>query len=245
MKGLFNFSIFALIFLMMACAPQGFDAQTQLSTPASGGTDTGKSGGTDVPPTPSTSELNTLENMKASDQTYNSQVYIDKSDWSLVLKVPMGFNPFISATQIPIPQIQGAQVKTEIDSDWNAFVIVRIPLKSILRGVSQLEASNNLPNGDALPKMPAGEPAGIALTISSQKSVKMNLYIAIEAVGVFVETPFDYPFPAYISFPIKNQAQTQMLGWFTLVPRKNEFNSGFFMSFKLPLEVSEILNKYL
>ena len=234
--------IFATLALMLsACAPQGFESDILPVSPNT----TEPTKNTNDSTSPTADEASSIESMKSSDQTYNSQVYIDKSDWSLVLRIPMGFNPFIDATQIPLPQIKGATVTTEVDSNLNSSLIVRVPLKYVLHGVSQLEKATQLPNGDALPKMPAGESASLGLTISAKKSVKVNIYIAVEAVGVFVETPFDYPFPAYLSLPLKNEAQTQILGWFTLVPRKNSSNSGFFLSFKLPSEVSVILNKYL
>ncbi|HPI41157.1 MAG TPA: hypothetical protein PLJ21_10160 [Pseudobdellovibrionaceae bacterium] len=244
MKGINKLIILLLGTSMIACAPQGFDSQPPIaSSPNQEGQDQLGGGGNAKSPSPD--EMGVIESMKSSDQSYNSQVYIDKLNWMLVIRIPLGFNPFIDVTQLSLPKIKGGEVTTEIDSNLNAFVVVKLPLKNVLRGVTQLETATKLPNGDPLPKMPSGEPASLGLTISAKKNVKMNIYIAIEAVGVFVETPFDYPFPGYLSLPLKNEAQTQILGWFTLVPRKNEFNSGFFLSFKLPLEVSEILNKYL
>lgn len=240
MKGSFLITA-TLVLLLSACAPQGFESSHLGVTAAD---DKGKSSDSEVP-TPPPSELNLIESMKSTDQTYNSEVYIDKTDWTLVMKIPLGFNPFIDVTQIPVPQLRGAQVSTVVDANLNYSLIVKIPLKNIMRGVTQLETANKLPNGDPLPKMPAGEPASLGLTISAKKNVKVNLYIAVEAVGVLIDTPFDYPFPAYLSLPLKNEAQTQILGWFTLIPRKNNNNSGFFLSFKLPAEVSLILNKYL
>ncbi len=244
MKDIKKLILILVGFSIMACAPQGFDSQSLLASSTLQNNQDPLAGG-DASKNPSPNEMGIIESMKSSDQSYNSQVYIDKLNWMLVLKIPLGFNPFIDVTQLNLPRIKDGEVSTEIDSNLNAFVVVKLPLKNVLRGVDLLETATKLPNGDVLPKMPAGEPASLGLTLSAKKNVKMNIYIAIEAVGVFVETPFDYPFPGYLSLPLKNEAQTQILGWFTLVPRKNNFNSGFFISFKLPLEVSEILNKYL
>lgn len=169
-------------------------------------------------------------------------VGLDRSRKELLLRMPLGLNSFVTVSSGSFPNYPDIYFATEIDSSGTAYLTVHVPLKYVLRGVTSV-ASSRLPNGDPLPMIPSGELPGLALDLNSQNKVKFYLYIGVDMLGIYVESPFN-PYIG-LTFPIKNKAETKIMGYISTVPAKSNYQGGFFLSFLLPSEISSVLDQYV
>lgn len=172
----------------------------------------------------------------------NFAVKLDKANNALIINLPIPAGPF-SNLYVDIPDLSGAKIKSYYDSNNKPQVALSIPLKYVLRGVTTLPAAK-LPNGNPLPAMPSGEAPSLAFGLNQNSENKVYLYIGVNAVGLYLENSY---IPEYLgmTFPIKNKAQTQILGYFTIVPKSGNFSGGLFTSFPLPNEVAKIIDDHL
>lgn len=182
-----------------------------------------------------------------SSHTFNGfqVVDIDRVKKELVLRLPLGQNPYFLINAGNFSKLPGVTFQTELSRDGNASLALRIPLKYLLRGVNSLNPSR-LPNGDPLPFAPQSELPSLALSLDAKGGtgkIGLNLYLGVDFVGIFVETPFNPGFG--ISVPIKNQARTQVLGYFSLIAAKQDFQGGFFLSYQLPPQLAAAIEKYI
>jgi hypothetical protein len=170
-------------------------------------------------------------------------VEIDKAAKMLVLRMP-----FIAGIQIgvqvptPIPELPGATIGIEPNTDGSSSLVLRIPLEKVLRGVDFLP-KGRLPNGDPLPAIPEGELPSLGLTFNNQRDIKGALYLSPTVVGLFINTKFD-PF-IRLTLPIRDQARTRTFGYFTSIPAKPGFDGGFFLSFALPDDLARAIDDLL
>jgi hypothetical protein len=167
-------------------------------------------------------------------------ISLDKTNNALIIALPIPANPMLEVS-IEFPQLKGVELKAYQDNNGNSYLAVSIPLSYVLHGVSTIPASA-LPSGDPLPQMPSGELPSLGLSITNS-SVKVHLYIGVNAVGMFIETNFN-PYIG-LTLPIKNSAGTQVLGYFSMIPQKGTYNGGFFMSAVLPNDVAKIIDDHL
>lgn len=230
--------------LLAACTNGGFQS---LSTTA-GGSNSGQStdSGSTTPTTPAQpsayDKLDMDGYVAGGSYDSNFAVSIDKPNNALIVNLPIPAGPF-SNLYVDIPNLKGAKIKTYYDSSNRAQVAVSIPLQYVLHGVTTLPSSK-LPNGNPLPAMPSGEAPSLAFGLNQNSENKVYLYIGVNAVGLYIENSY---IPQYIgmTFPIKNKAQTKILGYLTIVPKSGNFNGGLFTSFPLPNDVAKIIDDHL
>lgn len=182
---------------------------------------------------------------------------IDQANQALIMILPIPNQIFMLmgvTKNHNFPELEGAKFLPYTASDGSKNVAVSVPLKYIVRdGVfKQKSLSNTLPNGDRLPAFPDGEGASFALSVN--KSATIHLYIGISAAAAFIETPDwnqffncnDFP----ICFPlgpweVKNEAQTEILGYVALIAAKSQFNSGAYVTAQFPPELARFLDDHL
>ncbi|MNK11938.1 hypothetical protein D3C87_299890 [compost metagenome] len=223
--------------LLSACS-QGFQ------TPNAGALDQepGSSGGTpNTPAPPSAFEKLDMKGTVAGNVYDGTWAFdLDKANNALLVNLPIPANPLIDLN-VTIPELPGAKLRTYKDSSNKTQVVVSIPLKYVVKGVNFLPSAR-LPSGDALPNMPSGELASIGVSLGANQNV--HLYVGVNAVGLYVESSY---IPEYLGFtaPIKNQAGTRILGYFSLVPKKGNFKGGLFVALPLPNDIAKILDDHM
>ncbi|MDG0815679.1 hypothetical protein [Bdellovibrio svalbardensis] len=231
--------------LLAACSGGGFQSLSSVadnSGQSTGGTNDGQSTPTPAP-TPSAYDKLDMEGY-VSGGAYDSNfaVKLDKENDALIVNLPIPAGPF-SNIYVDVPNLKGAKIKTYYDANNKPQVAISVPLKHVLRGVSTLPSSK-LPNGNALPAMPSGEAPSLAFGLNANSENKVYLYIGVNAVGLYIENSY---IPQYIgiTLPIKNKAQTKILGYFTIVPKSGNFSGGLFTSFPLPNDIAKIIDDHL
>lgn len=161
---------------------------------------------------------------------------------SLILNIPLAMNPFIAETSGQISQLKGVTYSTSSSKEGNKYLSIRVPIKYVMKGVSKLNPAR-LPNGDPLPRIPAGELPGLALKLFKDQEVSLHLYIGVEVVAVYIQTPFN-PYLG-LTYPIKNQAGSKVVGYFVTIPEKEAYQGGFFLSHTLPQDVARYLDEHV
>lgn len=232
----------AMIGLLGACS-------NQFSTPVEGLNKSASSGDTPDGPAPSEpintpSDFSKLETRGVVDGGIyggNWAFDLDKENNALLLNLPIPL-PIIQDISVDLPDLPGAKIKTYKDSGGKLQVVVSIPLKYIVKGVTFLPSARTLPNGDALPGIPSGEAATLGMSLGSNQNV--HLYVGVNAVGLYVESSY---IPEYIGMttPIKNEAGTRILGYFSIVPKKSTYKGGLFVAFPLPNDIARIIDEHL
>lgn len=206
------------------------------------------SSGVDDPTTPPSQNNDAWNNLQVDGQINGGRfdktqvVSIDKTNKELVVRLPMLANPFLDGAliEIPIRDIPGARLGLESLSDGGSALALRIPLEHVLRGIRTLPPSR-LPNGDRLPAIPEGELPSTAVSLAQSRNIKATIYLAPTVVGLYVNTPFD-PY-IRLTLPIRNQARTQTLGYFSTIPAKSGVaDGGFFLSVALPADLARTID---
>lgn len=232
--------------MMTACSNGGYQGLSSESTAAPGsnsGQDTG--GGT----------TNPIQNVDMKGYidggTYEkSQTFdFDKEKGELLISLPLGMDSSIMIGGGSIQQLPGVTFSTTIKADGNYYLVLHVPVRYFLRSVTTLPPGK-LPNGQAVPGMPSGEAPTLAFQLNPNSSRKVYLYLGVEAVGVYVESPWLSCFGSpiclsYLSYPIKNQAKTKVLGnFYMFMPSTGKKDGGFFITSIIPPEIARILDDY-
>ncbi|KHD88239.1 MAG: hypothetical protein OM95_10050 [Bdellovibrio sp. ArHS] len=230
--------------LLAACSKGGFETLATDGNSSQGSS--GDNSGQDTPPPSVPSQFDKLDmNAYVGSGTYENEqvVALDKANNALLLYLPLPPGPF-SSVYIDVPSAKGVKIQTVLDSQQKARVAVSIPLRLIVKDKVTLPPATTLPGGRALPMMPSGEYPSLALGLNQNSDNKIYLYMGVNAVGLFVESSF---FPEYVGItaPIKNQAQTRTLGYFTIVPKQGSNKGGLFLSFLLPNDLAAIIDDHL
>lgn len=167
-------------------------------------------------------------------------VVIDKVQQALILVLPI---PLLGFQEVNTTQIEGVKLIKYTNSAGNVFPAVSIPLKLVLKGASFLP-NEVLPNGDDLPFVPAGELPGFALDLPQIKNRKFYVYIGVNVVAVFAETPELDRLPLQVGFtlPVKNKEKTKVVGALSYVIPKGVHSSGFFVASQLPADLARLIN---
>ena len=234
--------------LLISCNKNGaFTTNSGTSTSS----DNSSSLGSDNPPPPATpsvpSAYEKLDlNAYVNGTTYENEkaFSLDKANNALLLYLPLPPGPFTNI-YIDAPNVKGVKITTVMDSQQKARIAVSIPLRLIVKDkITTLPSATTLPGGRALPMMPSGEYPSLGLGLNQSNENKVYLYIGVNAVGMFVESSY---FPEYfgITAPVKNQAGTRTLGYFTIVPKQGANNGGLFLSFLLPKDLARIIDDHL
>lgn len=240
--------------LLAACSKNGgFESSLPASTSdnSSLGTTTppGNTPTTPTPTSPSAFEKLDLNSYVSGTSYENEKAFtLDKANNALLLYLPLPPGPF-SNVYIDAPNVKGVKITTVLDSQQKARVAVSIPLKLIIKDkIRTLPSATTLPDGRALPMMPSGEYPSLGLVLNQNSDNKIYLYIGVNAVGMFLESSY---FPSYIGItaPVKNQAGTRTLGYFTIVPKAGNSadaaNGGLFLSVILPNDIAKIIDDHL
>ncbi|MES2854831.1 MAG: hypothetical protein V4692_03155, partial [Bdellovibrionota bacterium] len=130
----------------------------------------------------------------------------------------------------------------EKQADGSSALALRIPLEKYLHGIEFLPAKR-LPNGDPLPAIPDGELPSLAVKISRWADIKATIYLAPQVVGIYVNSPIDPRIS--ITLPIRNAARTRTWGYLSSVPKKGDFDGGFFLSFAMPDAIARMIDDLL
>lgn len=246
---------FAVAFLLLATTSmsgcgKGFSVnpssslgtgETGLGTsPGAGGTGAGSN---DTPPVSKDQKWQNISNDadgQISQGTYSGKpaLQIDKERQSIVVLLPLPSQFFLPISSMPIPELPGASLEMITNPDGSTSMGAVIPLQYLLKG-SSFATYGRLPNGEPLPGMPVGEAHGFAMSFPQKPNYRLHIYIAVNAVAVFVETP-DFKLPPEfavmptISIPIKNREKTRTVGYFAVVPNRGTFSSGVYISTRIP-----------
>lgn len=229
-----------LVLALFSCSPNGFKTGNEGSS-----NENSQGGGNNNPPAylepiPASVELSGF--ISSGQFSKLQTVDIDRIQKLLLLRLPLGPNPYILSIQGVIPEYPDIQFSTEQDTAGLSYLTLKVPLKYVLRGVTDVNPAK-LPNGDALPSIPAGELPRLAFTINTQNNVKLYVYLGVDVVGLYVESPWDPT--VKISSAILNKDKTATIGWFHMLPAKSGYQGGFFLSFILPGSLAVVLDKYI
>ncbi len=179
-------------------------------------------------------------------------VKIDKVKKTLVMTLPIPLIPLIQFPEYQIPEIPGAKVSFEQQTDGTKLIKVEIPLTHIVRGIELNPGTGTLPNGDALPGFPDGEMPGTTVSIPGLVGWNMHIYVGAEASAVFIEVPgFTIPgdiggfLPSQLTYPIKNSDKTKILGYLSYVAPKGTYAGGAYIAAQLPKDLAALLDTLL
>jgi hypothetical protein len=181
-----------------------------------------------------------VETSASSSNTFGQQSFtIDTNTNMLKLYFELPVNIFGGSMQVDIPEIPGAFVAIQTNSSGNWELSFNIPLSYLVKGLT-IVGPTTLPNGDALPGVPGGEPPRIAAHIV-KNNLNLYLYGSVKYFALYVPTPGFNPYLDLV-FPIKNSDKTKILGYFATVSAKGSFDGGLFMSIVFPPELQRALD---
>ncbi|MBX3040448.1 MAG: hypothetical protein KF789_07075 [Bdellovibrionaceae bacterium] len=231
--------------LMGGCS-SGFQGTSSASSTPSSGSNDGQNGGGNTPDPIRNVDLKGYINGGNYDETQTFD--FDRTRGELIVRIPLGMDPTVFIGTGSVSQLPGVTFYTTMNSDGNYHFVISIPVRYVLRGVTTLP-SNRLPNGDPLPMMPAGELPSVAFTLNPKSSRKAYLYMGVDAIGLYIESEWmtckaGTPLCLSLSFPIRNQAKSKVVGYFSLLPGKNGATGGVFISSIIPPEIARILDDY-
>lgn len=168
-------------------------------------------------------------------------VVLDRPHKAIVFNIPLALDVNIGIAEGEVKRLPGTTFKTTTNADGAKFLTLSVPLKYILKGTDLVSAK--LPNGDDLPAVPQREYPSVGLSLPNSNNVKIYLYLGVQVAAIFVETPFN-PY-IDLTLPIRNEAKTRVVGHLGLVPAKNTFRGGVFVSSVLPNELAQALANFL
>lgn len=224
--------------LFCACSQGGFSslAPTE-SSKQSGGSSNDSSTSPTMPP--ELQNLNMKGRISGGSYDRNLVIDLDKKKGEVLIYIPLTGLNGLEITSIEFPGARKLRVGLETNADGVKVLALRIPAKHILKGINTFPAGK-LPSGDPLPQIPGGELPTSAMSLTRNGEARLHLYLGVEVIGVYVETKFD-PY-LRLTLPIKNEAGTRTLGYFSLIPEKIGYRGGFFVSLQLPRDISRILD---
>lgn len=247
-------SILLLIpFLLLACGKSSFQTSSS-GLQSDSSNNSSNNGGSSNPALAEEIQKLDLSGFASSNYADGQEtINLDKSTGDIILKIPLGFLVNVSLTANTSAVLPGLQISTEFDATKGQLLVLRLPVRYLLRDI-KTAAPGRLPNGDALPSVPSGELPMVNIVINSQKSEQIYLYLSKEYFAVFFETKVDFgsllnpllpinPI-SMISIPIKDKNKVQIVGYLHLIAKKNNYNGGFMMAFRLPPRVASLLDDF-
>jgi hypothetical protein len=245
MKKVFPTLLLASV-LLSGCGKNGF--QSLSSLPLNGTSSQGSQGSGSPGDGSSGSNVDNPANWEKANVdgyptggTYTGRLvmYVDKEKQSLLLVLPI---PALvpSFANVPVPNLDGAYLTTHTDADGNISLAVNLPLKHVLKGAAFMP-NQNLPNGDPLPFVPAGELPGFALEFPNMRNNQIHIYIGVNVAAVFAELP-DFGLPVGGIFPVRNTTKTKVIGAIGYVLPKNNYSGGMYLAAQIPAEVARVIN---
>lgn len=229
-----------LTILLASCGPKGGFTTTSMIAPGSN-----QNGNSNIqePATFDTQALNgTVDGGPANQKT---AIYYDVSEHAIQVRVPMP--GMTGPLDIAIPNVPGSKVTVDYTNPALPVLVVSIPGMYVLGHLGftpdqvGLDPSI-LPNGNPIPFTPGGEPPQISFLVPNINRV-VRIYLGMNVIAVFAEIPVDPVLE--LTFPIRNKAKTETIGYFSTVRRIPPFNGGFFVSFNMPTRIAGLLDDYL
>ncbi len=145
--------------------------------------------------------------------------------------------------EIPIRQIPGAYYKLGYNPNGDYQLSIHIPFREILKASN--EVADELPNGEPLPSIPGGEKPNWAYFIDDNP-IDYYVYLGSSIAATFIPTPdIDRLFLFPVTLPLKNKSKTKTLGYLSIVPSKNGYDGGIFVSTKIPNSLARFLDDFL
>lgn len=175
-------------------------------------------------------------------------IRIDQPGQALIFQIPVSTPLSLPAfNDTPIPNLPGATISHLYSLEAGRAFHVRIPFQYIVRG-GQLSPYDRLPNGYALPFMPAVEIQGFAISLPQNANYRLHLYFAPNAAAAYIELP-EVPeipyFPTYMGFPIKNAEKTQYTGWLAYYAKVAGNNAGVYVASRIPDSVALLIDELI
>lgn len=249
-KILFTTCVLALMTLI-SCSPKGFQTSGSGSGNSSANGTPSPGGNTTLPDNP-LSKLDFKGTVDSSSTPAGSTMHnalafdLDKDRGEFIVMIPFPTGFMFTPPPGAFSKYPDITFQSMIDGEGRMKLAIRIPLKYVLKGVSTLPAAR-LPNGDSLPAMPAGygELPSLGLSFPQQNNTQINLYIGINAIGLFVTLPDKLAqIPFSFTLPIKNQDKSKTFGYLTFVPQKGSYAPGLFLSTLIPPSMARILEDH-
>jgi hypothetical protein len=236
----FKIQITLLTILIASCGPQSGMKTTSMLAP---GSNQNENNNIVEPPTFDIQNLNgSVAGGPADKQT---AIYYDVSEHAILVRVPMP--GMTGSVDVAIPNVPGSRVYIDNTNPVLPVLVVSVPGMYVLGHLGFTPGQVGLdptilPNGQPLPFTPGGEPPRISFLVPNISRV-VRIYLGVNVIGVFAEIPVD-PI-VEITFPIRNKAKTETIGYFSTVRRRTPFNGGFFVSLNMPTRIAGLLDDYL
>lgn len=240
LKGLIKIQF---ILFAVACAPNQKMLQAMNDTSMSDANDAAQAQdpAQSMPPTIQSMNLDGFISGGPFDQ--HQAIHFNKISGKLLINLPLSANQFLSAgMSMELPQLPGVELVSSADNQGNMYLSIAVPVKYITRGLQAVNPAK-LPNGDPLPQIAGGELPELAFTLNASHNTRLYIYIGVDIIAVYFESKFD-PY-IKLTYPIRNQSRTKVVGYFSTVPaKKPQYQGGFFITTQLPLELAQILDEY-
>ncbi len=246
MKNKFNKKISviaAIAILLSGCGPSNGMKVSNALAPGLND-DNGSSGGVpDVGPEFKAQDLSGT--VEGGPQDGTSMIVYDVSEHAIQIRIPMP--GLIPTGELEIPNVPDSKVFIDASNPLIPVLVVQIPGMYVLGhlgfdpGQVGLDPTL-LPNGEAIPFTPGGEPPRISFQIPNINRV-VQVYLGINVVAVFVASSFDPMVD--LTFPIRNQSSAETIGYFSTVRRRLPYQGGFFVSLNMPARIAGFLDDHL
>ncbi|MBC7464614.1 MAG: hypothetical protein H7256_01360 [Bdellovibrio sp.] len=236
---------FALIGLTN-CSGGSVGSSTNTAAGTNSGQSNGGSGGSTDVVTPDPLAAVDLKGAVDSNDSNKNQIAFDfdkvRGEFIVMIPMPSGLAFSPTGSFAKYPDITFSQI---LDPSGKIKFGVRIPVKYIIKG-SSFSAPSSLPNGNALPAMPAGqgELPSLALNFPQYNNTQITLYVGVNAIGLFMTLPDNIAFPIGFTLPIKNKDKTKTFGYLTYIAKKGTYAPGLFVSSIIPPAMARILEDY-
>lgn len=241
-NGIFKLAFFQIILFTVSCAPnkqllQGINDASMSDEHDAAQTPNNQP----IPPAIQSMNLDGFISGGPFDQ--HQAIHFNKMSGKLLINLPLSANQFLSpGMSLELPQLSGVEIVSSQDNQGNIYLSIAVPINYITRGLTAIHPAK-LPNGDPLPQIAGGELPEVAFTLNAGHNTKLYIYIGVDIIAVYVESKFD-PY-IKLTYPIRNQARTKVVGYFSTIPaKKPQFQGGFFITTQLPIELAQILDEY-
>lgn len=264
MKKIFIFKCISIFVLCSSCSQKAFESQSNINNTSNNSqtsnTPPQDSSGSDTnnppqqPSTPSYS-INDLDlKGRLEDSTgflgFNGNLTFDfdKNKGQFIIMIPQPGGMYLNSSG-SVPNHSDITYGPVFDATTGRLkTAVRVPIKYVIKG-SAVANPSKLPNGENLPEMPAGmnELPSFAITFPANSKIKMNIYIGVNALAVYLSLPPEATIPLLpmnISIPVKNKDKSQTFGYLTYVIAKNGSPPGLFISSIIPASAARVLEDY-
>jgi len=171
-------------------------------------------------------------------------VQIDKPNQALILILPMPSFLFLPFTnKVEIPDLEGAYFTSYETASGDRQLAVSVPLKHVIKG-AEFGESQRLPNGDALPYIPAGELPGFSIQFPQQPKYQVHVFVGVNVVAAFVELP-DLGIPISGTAKVKNKDKTKEVGAIGYIAPKGNFDGGVYLATQLPKDMAIMIDELI